>query len=235
MSRLPTRLVDLLPRLAVAAVSGLFVLVVGCSAVMWFLARGSVVAVSAGEDVPDAPAIIVPGARVFPSGRPSAALADRLDVAGTAIDAGWAAHVLVSGDNRSDRYNEPEAMQAYLLGLGVNAEQITMDFAGLDTWDTCIRARNQFGVTEAIFVTQAVYANRAASLCQAAGIDVTVVTVEEPNYGARRRLAARVRETLAGVKAVGDIVRKPASHYEGPFVGLVASDTQLAEIADAQR
>lgn len=230
-----SRLRMMLPRLAVVGAGVLALVIVGSVVTLWVLSRGSVV--DAGVDDSDSPVgrtVIVPGARVFSSGRPSPALADRLDVAYDALVAGSMDHILVSGDNRTDRYNEPEAMQAYLVDRGVEPGQITMDFAGLDTWDTCIRANKQFGVTEAMFVTQGVYANRAASLCQAAGIDVIVAAVPEPDYGLRRRVMARLRESLASVKAIGDIVRTPASHHEGPFVGLVSSEQQLDEIAQSR-
>jgi vancomycin permeability regulator SanA len=98
-----------------------------------------------------------------------------------------------------------------------------LDYAGLDTWDTCLRAAEQFGVERAVALTQHRYAPRTAALCRRAGIDVTVLSVDPP----RQRLGARVRavgrENLAKVKAVHDLVRRPPARHGGPFIGLVGS------------
>ena len=133
-------------------------------------------------------------------------------------------HVLVSGDNGQEHYNEPVAMQQYLRDLGLPAEAITLDYAGFDTWDTCLRASEQFGVEEAVVVTQPRFAQRTAALCTTAGIDTTVATTGDYLSRIPGKLEADLRERLASVKAIGDIVRTPDAHHGGPFVGLVGSD-----------
>ena len=50
-------------------------------------------------------------------------------------------HLLLSGDNRTQAYNEPRAMWRDLYRRGVAADQLTMDFAGFSTYDTLVRAR----------------------------------------------------------------------------------------------
>ncbi len=191
----------------------------------WFsvawLARGQIVAVAEAEP---AEVVIVPGARVRSDGRPTLALRQRLDAAAFLYEAGTVDHILVSGDNGEEHYNEPVAMQQYLRGLGLPAEAITLDYAGFDTWDTCLRATEQFGVTDAIVVTQPRFAQRSAALCQRAGIDTTVATTDDYLRRATGRLEADVRERLATVKAFGDLLRTPGAHHGGPFVGLVGSN-----------
>ena len=168
--------------------------------------------------------MIVPGARVGSTGNPSLALRQRLDAAALLFDTGTVEHVLVSGDNRTTHYNEPVAMQQYLRGLGVPAEAITLDYAGFDTWDTCLRASDQFGVSNAVVVTQPRFAQRTTALCQRAGINITAATTDD--YVRRRstRLQADIRERLAVVKALADLLATPNAHHGGPFVGLIGSD-----------
>ena len=187
------------------------------------LARGQIVDLA---DAPNADVVIVPGARVGSTGNPSLALRLRLDAAAELFENGTVEHVLVSGDNRTEHYNEPVAMQQYLRGLGVPAEAITLDYAGFDTWDTCLRASEQFGVRHAVVVTQPRFAQRTTALCQRAGIDITAATTAD--YVRRRStgLQADVRERLAVVKAFGDLLATPDAHHGGAFVGLVGSDDE---------
>ncbi len=175
------------------------------------------------ETLPARSVVIVPGARVFPDGRTSLMVQGRLDGALALRDAGLVDHVLVSGDNRETTYNEPVTMRNALVDAGVPAEEITLDYAGLDTWDTCLRAGEQFGVEDAIVVTQRRHAERTASLCRAAGIDVVVLAVDHPPQRRSTKVRVGIRESLAKVKAWGDIIRTPPARHAGPFIGLVGS------------
>ena len=199
--------------------------IVGLLVLSWIavavIAQDRIVAVA---DAPQAEVAIVPGARVRSDGRPTLALRQRLDAAAELYEQGTVEHVLVSGDNRETHYNEPVAMQQYLRGLGLPQEAITLDYAGFDTWDTCLRATEQFGVTDAVVVTQPRFAQRTAALCSRAGIEVSVATTDDYLTRTSRKLQADTRERLAVVKALGDIIRTPEAHHGGPFVGLIGSD-----------
>ncbi len=174
--------------------------------------------------IPAKPVVIVPGAGVFSDGQPSLTLQDRLDGALTLVEGGKAERVLVSGDNRVVTYNEPVAMRNALVDAGVDPALVTLDYAGLDTWDTCVRAVEQFGVTEAVVVTQRRYADRTAALCARAGIDVAVLAVDPPAFQRRLgKVLRQTRETAAKVKAVADMALTPAPTHGGPFIGLVGS------------
>lgn len=116
---------------------------------------------------------IVLGAQVLPSGTPSAYLRGRLDVAANLYRSGKAKVILVSGDNRETHYNEPKVMKTYLVSKGVPAARIVEDFAGLDTYDTCVRARRIFGVDRAIMVTQDYHEIRTVATCRMTGLDAT--------------------------------------------------------------
>ena len=62
-------------------------------------------------------------------------------------------HILVSGDNRTNEHNEPAAMALYLGDQGIPAEDITEDFGGRSTLDTCNRASEVFGISNATLIT----------------------------------------------------------------------------------
>lgn len=176
---------------------------------------GWVAATAAGHmydvrDAPDAPVVIVLGSQVR-DGKPMKFLAGRLDAAVQLVADGRARAVLVSGDANGRSGNEIAAMTEYLVAAGVDPERIVGDDYGLDTYDTCARAVQTYGVTKALVVSQGLHVSRAVALCRDAGIDVDGVDAEcECNRLAVARNYAR--EWLARPKAVLDLLsgREPA-------------------------
>ncbi|MFJ5223547.1 vancomycin high temperature exclusion protein [Streptomyces sp. NPDC088400] len=147
-------------------------------------------------------------------GQPSPYLAHRLDAAAELYRAGKARVVLVTGDNSREEYDEPDAMRTYLVGQGVPDGRIVSDYAGFDTWDSCVRAKKIFGVERAVLVTQGFHVRRAVALCEAAGVESYGVGVEEPRnltwyYGG-------VREVIAAGKAAADAFTRPDPLFLGP-------------------
>ncbi|KIF01055.1 membrane protein, partial [Streptomyces sp. RSD-27] len=141
-------------------------------------------------------------------------LAARLDAAVELYRAGKVKAVLVTGDNSRTEYDEPDAMRTYLTGHGVPDARIVSDFAGFDTWDSCVRAREIFGVRRAVLVSQSFHIHRAVTLCRAAGVDAYGVGVDNAHdatwyYGG-------VREVFAAGKAAVDAVFEPAPRFLGP-------------------
>ena len=211
--------------------------IIGVSNVaLWWTSRGLVIdgdphdldelALALAEDDRVSVVVIVPGARVFSDGRPSRPLADRLHAGAAVFDRGLAGHVLVSGDNRVRHYDEPTIMRREAHLRGVPLSDISVDYAGFDTWDTCIRAREVFGADRVVFVTQQRYANRSASLCRAAGLDVVVLAIPNPpRYPRGVWLRAVAREPVAAVKGLFEVLTKPDPTFGGAFEGLEGSET----------
>jgi vancomycin permeability regulator SanA len=164
-------------------------------------------------DAPAADVAVVFGAGLR-DGSPTPYLAHRLDAAVSLYRAGKVKVVLVTGDNSTRDYDEPDAMRSYLTRHGVPPGRVVDDYAGFDTWDSCARARRIFGVRRAVLVTQGFHVTRALALCDAAGIDAYGVPVAEPHdatwyYG-------EAREVLAADKASLDAVLRPAPTFLGP-------------------
>ncbi|MFD8824004.1 vancomycin high temperature exclusion protein [Streptomyces sp. NPDC059605] len=166
--------------------------------------------------VADAPAqqvAVVFGAGLW-QGRPSPYLANRLRTAAELYRDGKVKVVLVTGDNSRKEYDEPEAMRTFLRERGVPDKQIVSDFAGFDTWDSCVRAKKIFGVDRAVLVSQGFHIRRAIALCRTAGIDAYGVGVDAVHdatwyYGG-------TREVFAAGKAALDAVFRPDPHFLGP-------------------
>jgi vancomycin permeability regulator SanA len=159
------------------------------------------------ESVPAAPVALVLGARVFPSGTPSPFLAARLDLAHQLYREGKVRVVLVSGDNMAPEYNEPDAMRGYLIDAGMPPEDVVADYAGFDTYDSCVRAQRIFGVDQLIVVTQGYHLPRAVATCRALGLDATGVGDYTQQYTRSWRRGA-LRDQLATVKTVIDLVTR---------------------------
>ncbi|MFG3661087.1 vancomycin high temperature exclusion protein [Streptomyces sp. NPDC047706] len=164
-------------------------------------------------DAPRTGVAVVFGAGLW-NGEPSPYLAHRLDAAAELYRAGRVKVVLVTGDNSREDYDEPDAMRAYLTRNGVPDARIVSDYAGFDTWDSCVRARKIFGVEEAVLISQGFHIRRAVALCEAAGVVSYGVGVDERHdatwyYGG-------VREILAAGKGALDVVFRPDPRFLGP-------------------
>lgn len=157
------------------------------------------------EDVPIKRVAIVFGAQVRRNGTPSVVLRDRVETAVELYKSGKVEKLLMSGDNRFEDYNEPEAMRQYALALGMPDSDIVLDYAGRRTYDTCYRAKEIFGVDSAILVTQGFHMPRSLFLCNAFGIDALGVESENYYYLKRSRLIWNTRELLATVQSVLDV------------------------------
>ncbi|WP_078629039.1 SanA/YdcF family protein [Streptomyces sp. 142MFCol3.1] len=164
-------------------------------------------------DAPRTDVAVVFGAGLW-DGEPSPYLAHRLDAAAALYRDGRIKVVLVTGDNSREDYDEPDAMRTYLTARGVPDGRIVSDYAGFDTWDSCVRARKIFGVHEAVLISQGFHIRRAVALCQAAGVRSYGIGVDAKHdvtwyYGG-------TREIFAAGKAALDAVFKPDPRFLGP-------------------
>jgi len=172
-------------------VTGLAVALLGVT--IWLRTRtkysGRVVGLGAGA--PERPVAIVFGAGVGASGRPSAVLRDRVLTAVALYEAGAVRKILMSGDNSRKDYDESTAMKRLAVEAGVPAEDVVLDYAGFRTYDTCYRARDIFGVTSAVLVTQRFHLPRALYVANELGIDAVGVPADRRTYRHRRTYAMR--------------------------------------------
>ncbi|MGV2921080.1 SanA/YdcF family protein [Streptomyces alfalfae] len=164
-------------------------------------------------EAPKAEVAVVFGAGLW-KGDPSPYLAHRLDAAADLYRRGRIEVVLVTGDNSREEYDEPDAMRAYLTKHGVPGRRIVSDYAGFDTWDSCVRAKKIFGVNRAVLISQGFHIRRAVALCDAAGISSYGVGVDAKHdatwyYGG-------AREVFAAGKAALDAAFRPDPHFLGP-------------------
>ena len=159
------------------------------------------------SDAPTADVVIVLGTDVAPDGTPGVRLTGRLATAAALVAGGRARAVLVSGDGNGVSGDETAAMATYLAGLGVDPRRIVADPAGLDTYDSCVRARQVYGVTSALVVTQAYHLARAVTLCRHLGIKADGVAARCAGCSGTLLAEKAVRDYFASGKAAWDVLR----------------------------
>ena len=147
---------------------------------------------------------IVPGTiRYLASGNPNLYFSYRIDAAVKLYRSGRISHLLISGDNGRKGYNEPLDMKNALMEQGIPESVITLDYAGFDTYDSMIRAREVFGQDQFIVISQEFQNERAIYIARRFGIQAYGYNARDvKRYGGFR---TKVRETLARVKAFVEV------------------------------
>jgi len=144
---------------------------------------------------------VVPGASKFLGFHINPYFKYRMEAAAELYHAGKIKHILVTGDNHADWYDEPTDMKNYLITLGVPENCITLDFAGFRTFDSMVRAKKIFGLNKFTIISQEFHNQRALFICHHYGIDAVAFNAKDPFIGP----ASNTREYLAKTKAVLDI------------------------------
>lgn len=160
----------------------------------------------APDEAPSAPVAIAFGASVR-GGRPGSFVEGRLEASLQLLRLGTVEKILVSGNSEGLSGDEIAVMTGWLRARGVPDEALLTDGAGLDTYLSCLRARDEFGIDRVLLVSQGFHARRAAALARHLGLDADAVRAE---CGCTRRAWVRnlSREYfLSRPKAALDIAR----------------------------
>ena len=175
--------------------------------------------------------VLVLGAEVEADGSgPKAFLRGRLDTAAQLIHGGNAKVILVTGDAHGTSGNETTVMSRYLADQhGIAQQRLVTDPYGLDTYDSCVRAKQVYGITKALVVTQAFHLSRAVALCRHAGIDADGVAARCDGCVSLNLVRNALRDYLACTKAAWDVISD-----RSPAVSSPPSSAVTDAIANAQ-
>ena len=154
--------------------------------------------------IPPRETVIILGASVHSDGKLSPILKDRVDTAIKLYRSNKVKNFHVTGDHRTEDYNEIAAMVAYLRERGIPQNQITSDHAGLDTYDSMYRAGKLFNIENATVVTQKFHLPRALFISGQLGFNYFGFTADQRAYQTEYRL--KQREKLANVKALWEVL-----------------------------
>ncbi len=128
----------------------------------------------------------------------------RINAAVELYKSGKIKYIIVSGDNSTKYYNEPLDMKRELLKQGIPDSAVYLDDAGLRTFDSVVRAKEIFGQSTYIIISQNFHNQRAVYLARHFGIEAYGYNAKDVSefYG----LKTKVREFFAKSKVFIDII-----------------------------
>jgi len=146
-------------------------------------------------------------------GGPNPYFENRIEAAAALYHAGKVEHLLVSGDNAHEEYNEPRFMRRALIDANVDSAHITLDYAGFRTFDSVVRAREVFGQQRFTIVSQRFHNERALYIAQQLGINA--IGFNARDVGRIHGLRTQLRERGARVKVFLDLAFGVRPHFLG--------------------
>lgn len=149
-------------------------------------------------------ALLLGTSKALNNGLPNAYFYNRIQAAIDLYKSGKIQYIIVSGDNGTVEYNEPEDMQLSLMKYGIPKEKIILDHAGFRTLDSVVRAKDIFGQTQIIIVSQKFHNERAVFLARKNGIKAYGYNANDVSKSAG--LKTNIREYLAKAKVYWDLL-----------------------------
>ncbi|MEK7579031.1 MAG: ElyC/SanA/YdcF family protein [Patescibacteria group bacterium] len=145
---------------------------------------------------------------------------NRINAAVALYRAGKIKEIVVSGDNSTKYYNEPVAMQKTLLERGIPEEDIHLDYAGFNTYDSIARMYHIFGQTEFLIISQRFHSERAVFIAHSLELPAAAFTATpvEGMIGFR----ANVREIGARIKMWFDVFPRREPKFLGETIDIEA-------------
>lgn len=121
--------------------------------------------------------------------------------------------VLVSGDNGSLYYNEPNVFKKDLIKGGIPAENIFLDYAGFRTLDSMVRAKAIFGLDNVTVISQKFHNERAIYLAEKKGL--RAIGFNADGISLHHGLKVQLREYFARVKVFIDLALNTQPKFLG--------------------
>jgi SanA protein len=119
-------------------------------------------------------------------------------------------YLILSGNNDSEYYNEPNDMKRCLLRMGVPSEVMMLDYAGFRTFDSILRCKEVFKQQRFTIVSQGFHNARALFLAKHYDLNAVAFAAQDaPEVYSFKTL---IREYLARPRAILDVyVLTPAT------------------------
>ena len=133
-----------------------------------------------------------------------------------------ATKLLMSGDHGRENYDEVNTMKNYAINDGIPSEDIFMDHAGFETYDSMYRAKKIFGAKKVVIVSQKYHLHRSLYIAKKMGLDAYGVS-SDLRYYSKKQYYREAREWLARVKSFIKCIAKPEPKYLGDSIDLKAS------------
>ena len=154
--------------------------------------------------------------KTLKSGLPNQYFLNRIGAAIALFESGKIDVIVISGDNSTEGYNEPEDMKTELLKRGIPENKIHLDYAGFRTLDSVIRMGQIFGQTRFTVISQDFHNRRAIYIAHAKVFEA--VGYNAKDVDAYSGFKTQVREKLARVKVFLDLFTNKDPKFLGEKV-----------------
>jgi SanA protein len=184
-----------------------------CNLVVKHHARGRVY--TDVNEIPYRKVGLVLGTVPLVQNRPNQYYKNRIDAAAELYFANKVSYLLLSGDNHISHYNEPESMRESLIERGVPDSVIYLDCAGFRTFDSMVRAKMVFAQDSVTVVSQQWHNERALYIADHYDLDAIAFCAKDFTASRKAYLKNHLREALAKVKVVLDLLFNKQPHFLG--------------------
>lgn len=159
-------------------------------------------------------AMVLGASKNLKGGYPNPYFTYRIQAAKELYDAGKVKAFVMSGENSTEFYNEPQDMRDALVALGVPDSIIYLDYAGFRTLDSVVRMNKIFGQDSFIVVSQKFHNERAVFLAQYYDLTAYGYNAKDVKLG-RVSYKTIIREKFARVKVFVDLILNKQPKFLG--------------------
>ncbi|MFW5757413.1 MAG: SanA/YdcF family protein [Bacteroidota bacterium] len=171
--------------------------------------------------------IVLGTSRNLQSGQPNTYFYHRMSAAAELYHSGRVDFLILSGDNRTIYYNEPEQMRRELLKYNISDTVLYLDYAGLRTLDSMIRGKKIFGQDSIVVISQKFHNRRAVFLARVNGIKAIGFNATDVSPG--QGIRVQVREIFARVKVFLDIITRKKPRHLGDKIRIGKTQSGISE------
>ena len=154
--------------------------------------------------------------KILKGGYKNAFFFNRIDAAVALYQSGKIKYILISGDNSKQNYNEPLDMKTELIKRGIPDSLIYLDYAGFRTLDSVVRAKEIFGQTTFIIISQKFHNERAVFIARKNNIEAFAYNAKEVT--AYAGLRTKLREFFARDKVFLDFLFNVQPKFKGDLI-----------------
>ena len=165
-------------------------------------------------------AILVLGCKAYPD-RPSMMLEKRLNKAIEVYNE-FNTKILLSGDHGTKDYDEIKIMGNYMLENNIPENDLFVDHAGFNTYDSIYRAKYIFNAKKIVIVTQKYHMYRALYIANKLGIEAYGIVADNIPYKSIM-YKNYAREIFSRDKNFFKTIIKPKSKYLGDKIDLTGN------------
>ncbi|SDT09686.1 SanA protein [Maribacter dokdonensis] len=150
------------------------------------------------------------------NGSPNPYYTYRINATKALYNAGKIEFILVSGDNGSIYYNEPDTFKKDLIKAGIPEQVIFLDYAGFRTLDSMFRAKFIFGLNNVTVISQKFHNERAIYIAKQKGLNAIGFNAQDVSTS--QGIKVQLREYLARVKVFIDMLLNTQPKFYGTTI-----------------